>query len=89
MTESELTNEQKETLYCYLRSVDEEEQYAYTKGWIDCLEEYKYQEFVEKEVINKACKWLYKNRQNYDYINTDGDVYDLSLIEDFKKAMEE
>lgn len=43
----------------------------------------------QKIDIDKACKWLYKNRQNYDYINTDGDVYDLSLIKDFKKAMEE
>lgn len=39
--------------------------------------------------IDKACKWLYKNQKNYDYINVDGDVYDLSLILDFKKYMEE
>lgn len=41
------------------------------------------------ELLVMACKWLYKNRQNYDYLNIEGDVYDISLIKDFKKAMEE
>lgn len=39
--------------------------------------------------IEKACEWLKKNYQNLDYINYEGDLFDISLVEDFRKAMEE
>lgn len=42
----------------------------------------------QRSMLEKACSWLLRNRKNYDYINIDGDVFDISLIKDFKQAME-
>lgn len=44
---------------------------------------------AEKQaLIDNACEWLTKNYQNLDYINMEGDLFDLSMVEDFRKAME-
>lgn len=53
----------------------------------DCID-VQTSDYGYEEAVLKACKWLYKNQKNYDYINVERDVYDLSLIEDFKKYME-
>lgn len=67
---------------CYLHKSEETED-AYLVGFYDGA-------ISQRKIdINKACEWLYKNRKNYDYINVEGDVYDFSLIKDFKREMEE
>lgn len=49
-------------------------------------------QFQKKRNIGKACEWLKINGGNYAFVDTDkiGNVadIDLSLIQDFKKAME-
>ena len=39
--------------------------------------------------IDKACEWLKNNYRNLDYINYEGDLFDLTLVKDFRKAMED
>lgn len=52
-------------------------------------------EWAEKTLIDKACKWLQENVSKYSYVmkveNTEYRKVHFtdSLIEDFKKAMEE
>ena len=54
------------------------------------LAELKDEQFTKQKqaLIDKACEWLAKNYQNLDYINMEGDLFDLSMVEDFRKAME-
>lgn len=52
-------------------------------------------EWADKTLINKACKWLKENKDNYAYPVYEGDTLTdecfvgESLIDDFRKAMEE
>lgn len=39
--------------------------------------------------IEKACKWLIANARNLDYVNMDGDLYDMQFVDDFRKYMEQ
>lgn len=39
--------------------------------------------------IDKACEWLKNNYRNLDYINYEGDLFDLTLVKDFRKSMED
>lgn len=49
-----MTQEERATLDEYLRNVDEDEQHAYERGWRDCMDEYKYQEFIEQQVLDRV-----------------------------------
>lgn len=62
--------------------------------WFDHMKrlaELKDEQFTKQKqsFIDNACEWLAKNYQNLDYINMKGDLFDLSMVEDFRKAMEE
>lgn len=68
----------KEAKEVWLRETSKEKDY-------DC----KKSKFIEK-----ACEWLEENAYSYNYIKVglsgQGDTYDIeSMLEDFKKAMEE
>lgn len=50
----------------------------------------KMAEWKEKQLIKKACDWLENNTDGYMVIDEGGDGFmHFSLINDFKKAMEE
>lgn len=50
----------------------------------------KMAEWKEQQIIKKACEWLENNVDGYMIIDEGGDGFmHFSLINDFKKAMEE
>lgn len=72
------------------------DQYEHPAQWSDTYYGFiSGAEWADKTLINKACKWLKENKDNYAYPVYEGDTLTdecfvgESLIDDFRKAMEE
>lgn len=78
MTREEQIEQQK---FVFYESCSDED-VAKSKGFVDGAK------WADKTMIEKACKWLKDNIENYYYLEDCVEYFD-EMIEDFRKSMEE